>query len=108
MSSYDEEVVAAAAGAGTSIAVTGEGALADRLRARLSAASPAAGADPDVIVVASGRGSDVADALGRVADLGTVVVAGPPVEPTLAIDLYTHLHARGITLIGLMSAPGRG
>lgn len=108
MSDHDDDVVAAATGAGSAIAVVGEGAPADRLRARLGAAAPSPGVEPDVIVVVSGRPDDLVDALGRVADLGTVILAGAAVQPTVAVDLYVDLHSRGITLIGFDGAAENG
>jgi len=101
MSSYDDEVVAVATGAGATIEVAGEGPLATRLRERFAGSEPAAGAEPEVVVVAAHGDDALAAALGRVANLGTVILAGAPEQPTVAIDLYADLHSRAITLIGM-------
>ena len=99
--SADDEVVAAATGAGSTIEVAGEGNLATRLRARFAGSEPASGTEPEVVVVASHGAGDLEAALGRVANLGTVILAAAPEHPTVAIDLYADLHSRAITLIGM-------
>jgi hypothetical protein len=77
--------------------VVGAGALADALRARLrSPASP-----PAAIVDTTGDPAPIADALERVDDLGTVVLAGPAPDGPVALDLYATVHVRGLTLIGV-------
>ena len=83
--------------------VTGDGPLAQALRARLAAA-PGAGAAPAVIVETTGNPGAIRAALARVADLGTVVLAGPVTPGPVALDVYGDLHARGLTLVAM--APG--
>jgi threonine dehydrogenase-like Zn-dependent dehydrogenase len=77
--------------------VVGAGALADALRARL----PAPAAPPAAIVDTTGDPAAIADALARVDDLGTVVLAGPVPEGTVALDLYADVHVRGLTVVGV-------
>jgi hypothetical protein len=77
--------------------VVGAGPLADALRARLAA--PAA--PPAAIVDTTGDAAAIADALARVDDLGTVVLAGPPPDGPVALDLYADVHVRGLTVAGV-------
>jgi threonine dehydrogenase-like Zn-dependent dehydrogenase len=85
------------------VEVLGAGAFADEVRRLLAdRARPASEhARPSAIIETTGEADAVAAALQRVADLGTVVLVGPlPSEP-LALDLYTDLHVRGLTLVGV-------
>lgn len=53
---------------------------------------------PDIVVEDTGTADGLAAALAAVADLGTVVLAGPlPIEDP-DLDLYADLHVRGITV----------
>ena len=94
----DTDAVLAALGTDAA-EVVGAGALADALRARLRAP----GTPPAAIVDTTGDPAALADALARVDDLGTVVLAGPPPGEPVALDLYADLHVRGLTLIGVAS-----
>lgn len=80
--------------------VTGDGPLAQALRARLAAA-PGAGAAPATIVETTGKTGAIRAALARVADLGTVVLAGPVAPGPVALDVYGDLHVRGLTLVAV-------
>lgn len=109
MSDVAIEAVAAAVPAGEGpLEVVGDTAFARDLRARLGAGPIAAGARPAVIVEASGEASALAAALGRVADLGTVVLAGPRASTPVDLDLYADLHVRGLTVVGVAPAAGGG
>jgi len=44
----------------------------------------------------------------RVDDLGTVVLAGPPVDADGTVDLYADVHVRGLTVIGVVPDPDKG
>ena len=92
----DTDAVLAALGTDAA-EVVGTGALADALRARLRAP----GSPPAAIADTTGDPAAIADALARVDDLGTVVLAGPPPDGPVALDLYADLHVRGLTLIGV-------
>jgi threonine dehydrogenase-like Zn-dependent dehydrogenase len=82
------------------VEVLGEGDLAESLRARLGALA-AGQSQPGAVIETTGEPDAIADALKRVADLGTVVLAGPPSADAGALDLYADLHVRGLTLVGL-------
>jgi threonine dehydrogenase-like Zn-dependent dehydrogenase len=91
--------VALAAGPGW-VDVLGDGDLAESIRTRLG--TRAAGeSKPGAVVKTSGEPDAIADALKRVADLGTVVLAGPPPADAGTLDLYADLHVRGLTVVGI-------
>lgn len=95
-------VAAAVPVGGGPLEVTGDGPLARALRARLAAAAaPVADAPPTVIVETTGEAAAVRAALARVADLGTVVLAGPVAPGPVALDVYGDLHVRGVTLVAV-------
>jgi len=85
------------------IVVTGDGALARRLRDVVGAGvgAPSDGVRPGTVVETTGAVEEVARALSTVADLGMVVLVGPPPASGAALDLHDDLHVRGITLVGL-------
>lgn len=88
------------------VEVLGDGPLARALRARLKSRAGGAGRRPVAVIETTGDVRVVQDALRRVADLGTVVLAGPPPPDPVALDLYADLHVRGLTLVGISSRPG--
>jgi hypothetical protein len=56
---------------------------------------------PATVVEMTGSTPGVAEAFERVADLGTVLLAGPiPLEP-LALDLHDQVHVRGLAVVGI-------
>ena len=61
--------------------------------------SPEARGRPQRLVDETGDVAEVQRLLQEVADLGVVVLSGPPLPRDGAIDLYADLHVRGITLI---------
>jgi threonine dehydrogenase-like Zn-dependent dehydrogenase len=85
------------------VEVLGEGELAESLRARLGARA-AGRSQPGAVIETTGDTDAIAHALERVADLGTVILAGPPPVDAGALDLYANLHVRGLTLVGLATA----
>jgi len=87
------------------VEVVGDGPLARALRARLKLRAGGAGQRPVAVIETTGGVLAVQDALRRVADLGTVVLAGPPPPDPVALDMYADLHVRGLTLVGT-SSPG--
>lgn len=86
------------------VEVLGDGALAaalrERLAARISHGSDAAGAAIDT----TGDAAVIAAALARLADLGTLVLAAA-CEPA-PLDLYTDVHVRGLTIVGVPATAG--
>ena len=87
------------------VEVLGDGPLARALRARLrlEATVLAPDARPAVIVETTGDAAAIGAALARVADLGTVVLAGTcgAGSAPVALDLYADLHVRGLTVVGV-------
>jgi 2-desacetyl-2-hydroxyethyl bacteriochlorophyllide A dehydrogenase len=59
----------------------------------------AEGRDPEIVVEATGVPSVIADALELAADAGRVVLLGSP-RGRVEIDPYTHIHRKGIHVIG--------
>ena len=100
-----DAVIAALPAGAAAVEVAGDGELASALRARVAAIAAPAGSRPAVVIETTGDGAAVQAALRRVADLGTVVLAGPPPAVAVALDLYGDLHVRGLTLVG---TPGPG
>ncbi|MFP5362551.1 MAG: hypothetical protein ACLGI5_07455 [Thermoleophilia bacterium] len=103
-SAADAAVAALPAGGGR-VEVFGDGDLARALRARL--AQPTDPTDPtdptarpSAIIETTGDHEALQRALQRVADLGTVVLAGPPPAGAVALDLYSDVHVRGLTIVG--------
>lgn len=99
MSAASAEAVLAALGELPGpVEVRGDNRLATELRRRL--ADRPGGERPAVVVETEGEADSIREALAGVADLGTVLLAGPPPGP-MALDLYPDLHVRGLTVIGL-------
>ena len=80
------------------VEVLGEGQIAQAVTAAVGGRP---GKQLAGIVDLTGDAVCVKEALGRVADLGTVVLAGPYPERPVVLDLYADLHLRGLTLIGV-------
>ncbi|MEV4380193.1 hypothetical protein [Streptosporangium sp. NPDC049644] len=83
--------------------VVGTGVLASLVRRALPEAG---GRVPDVIVDTTGSARAVADALSRVARLGTVVLAARPTASALMVRTYQDVHVRGLTVVGVPWATG--
>jgi len=71
--------------------------------ADLAPSLQALGAEPDAIVEATGVPALVPAALAAVRRRGDVVLLGSPRGPS-AIDLYKHIHRKGVALIGAHEA----
>ena len=89
-----------------SIEVPGDGAIAQLVRTLTGAPSQADGV-PDAVVDTSGTSASVARALGRVGDLGLVVVVAPVGQP-LELSLYADLHVRGLELVCIAPTAASG
>ena len=92
--------VTSAVGDAASIEVTGSGPLADLLRRELTV-GPSPAEAPEAVVETTGTPEGIREALTRVADLGVVVVAGPLPDGPVSLDLYSDLHVRGLSLVGV-------
>jgi threonine dehydrogenase-like Zn-dependent dehydrogenase len=95
-----EALELALAAGGEWVDVLGGGELAEALRSRLGARA-AGESQPGAVIETTGDPESIAAALRTVADLGTVVLAGPPPAGDAPLDLYADLHVRGLTLVGL-------
>lgn len=92
--------VRAAVGDGTQpVEVIGGGVVAAMLRSALPA--PTGAAQPACVVDRTGRPESIALALVRVADRGTVVIAGGGTGTCLDVDIYPDLHRRSLRLVGV-------
>jgi threonine dehydrogenase-like Zn-dependent dehydrogenase len=98
-------VAAALPAGGGPLEVSGENALAQALRERLGGDPPGA-TRPRVVVETTGGGDAIRAALARVADLGTVVLAGAIDRAPIELDLYADLHVRGLTIVGVAPRAG--
>lgn len=63
---------------------------------------------PAAIVDTTGLARQIAGAMKRLDDLGTLVLAGPSVELPLPLDLYWDVHRRGLRLVGVAPPLGDG
>jgi hypothetical protein len=98
------DVLAALPAGVTDVEILGDGPLASALRLRMGAPGRPAQV-PAAIVETTGHPASIALALSRVADLGTVVLAGAVSREPAALDLYADLHVRGLTLVGVGEPP---
>jgi threonine dehydrogenase-like Zn-dependent dehydrogenase len=97
------DAAAAVEGGRGAAEVVGRGLVAARVRqlvgdrGRLSDQAPAAVVDTtgDPVVIRS--------ALDRVANLGTIVLAGESAGRELDVDLYSSVHRRGLVVVGVAS-----
>ena len=82
--------------------VLGSGIVAEAIRSRLSGRllEPAS-TSPQAIVDTTGRPDVLLDATRRLADGGTLVLAGEPGADPLSIDLYQDVHRRGLEVVGV-------
>lgn len=92
------ESAAAAAAPAQRPAVTGDGFVARRARELLGVEAGSAVPEPDVLIETRGDSASLLESTRRVADLGTVVLAGPP-KGSFQFDLYPDVHVRGLHLI---------
>lgn len=91
---------------GGTVEVTGDGRFAGEIRAAIETGADSGPssrdggpARPACIVETTGRPEVIRQALARLADLGLLVLAGPP--SVLALDLYPDVHVRGLRLVGV-------
>jgi hypothetical protein len=80
------------------VAVTGIGLVARLVRALMDDSMRSE--RPGAVVETTGQPAVIADAVGRVADLGTVVLVGESPR-AIDLDLYADVHVRGLTLVGV-------
>jgi hypothetical protein len=84
------------------VEVTGVGLVARRVRALLKGHVGREDAErPEAIVDTTGNPATILDATRRVADLGTVVLAGESLGRPTELDIYPDVHVRGLTLAGV-------
>jgi threonine dehydrogenase-like Zn-dependent dehydrogenase len=76
--------------------VIGDSDLARQLRDVLGSATA-----PGTVVETTGTAAGLQEAIERVADLGTIVLAGPVPPTSISLDLHDGVHVRGLTLIGI-------
>jgi hypothetical protein len=80
------------------VRVTGDGALAQQLRSQgLDAETERL---PLAVVETTGLGAELSAACAEVADGGLVLLAAEGIPP-VDIDLYRHVHRRGLVLVGV-------
>jgi hypothetical protein len=87
------------AGAAERPAVAGRGFVAGGIRLLLG--SEDGGKAPDLIVETRGDPASLVESTQRVADLGTVVLAGAPAVDPFTFDLYPDVHVRGLRIFAL-------
>lgn len=83
----------------TRVEVIGTGLVASEVRRQLGSGGKVD--SPQGIVETTGDPDAIAAALQRVADLGTVVLAGPLGTRRLDLDLYPEVHRRSLTVTGV-------
>lgn len=78
------------------------GLVARQVRALIGHAATAGDAEPpQAIIDVTGDPRVIADATQRVADLGTLVLAGESLGRTVELNLYPDVHRRGLKLVGI-------
>ena len=104
---------------GTDLAVdvTGSGVVASSIRSVLPAsAAPLPrgarrGAHPErflAVVDTTGSSAVIMAAATRLADGGTIVLAGPSASPPSPVNMYSDVHRRGLRLVGIPPLPKDG
>jgi hypothetical protein len=95
---------AAAVGDTRPVEVSGTGAVA-RLAAALLAVEPGRAPEgPAAVVEATGDPEAIAGAAARLADLGTLVLAGEALGRRVRLNLYPDVHSRGLRVVGVRPA----
>jgi hypothetical protein len=101
------EEAASAAGdvAAKRVEVIGAGFIAEHARHLLSVtpAPPGESAAPRPVVIidVTGAGDAIEDATRRLDDLGTLVLAGEAAGREFPLNFYTHIHSRGLRVVGV-------
>ena len=85
--------------------VVGGGFVAGAVRALLGAADTGDGTRPAAVVDTTGDPERIREALSRLDDLGTLVLAGELAEGALELDLYPDVHVRGLRIVGVPLDP---
>jgi len=81
--------------------VPGSGLVAEWVRQLLGGRAAAEDEAPVAIVETRGDAASTAASSSRLADLGTLVLAGEGEAATLALDLYADVHVRGLRVVGV-------
>lgn len=81
--------------------VVGSGVIARVVRTLIGDGAAQGAGRPSAIVEASGDPAAIVDATRRVADLGSVVLVGEALGRRTDVNLYTDVHVRGLTLVGV-------
>jgi len=81
-------------------AVAGHGFVARHVRELLGIGAESPPPSPDLIVETRRDPASMLESTTRVADLGTVVLAGPPAG-SFRFDLYPDVHVRGLRLVSV-------
>lgn len=84
-----------------SVEVVGSGLIARRVRALVGGVTGATVERPRALVEVTGDPEATVNATRRVADLGTVVLAGEALGRRTEMNLYADVHLRGLTLTGV-------
>jgi threonine dehydrogenase-like Zn-dependent dehydrogenase len=88
-----------------SVEVNGVGIVARLVRALLPASASATNGSgperPSAVIDATGNQDDIKDATHRLADGGTLVLAGETLGRRLTLEVYPDIHVRGLKLVGV-------
>jgi hypothetical protein len=87
-----------------SVKVLGDGLVATEARLLLdtrAGSAPGQGERPGCVIDATGDPDAILNALGELDDLGTLVAAGPLGDRPFPINLYAHVHLRGLHVVGV-------
>lgn len=90
------------------VQVLGSGFVAGAIMALTGATAPAGGARPTAVVDTTGDAARIREALERLDDLGTLVLAGELTPDTIEVDLYPDVHVRGLRIVGVALDGGAG
>lgn len=81
--------------------VVGSGVIARLVRMLVDSGAATGAESPRGVVETTGDPAAILDATRRVADLGTVVLAGEGLGRRVEMNLYPDVHLRGLTLVGV-------
>ena len=81
--------------------VPGRGLVAEWVRQLVQGRAMAEGDAPAAIVETRGDAASIMSSSSRLADLGTLVLAGEGETTSLPLDLYPDVHVRGLRLVGV-------
>lgn len=84
------------------VEVTGSGVVAQGVRLKLGPRNAVRmETAPAAVVDTTGAPATIAGALGRLRQLGTLVLAGEPLDRDFTLDLYPDVHVRGLHVVGV-------